>query len=306
MAAPGLAGTDLLASAKCHTLHNGVSMPLLGLGTWRLHGNKLRGGVFGALQEQYGLIDTASVYENEAEIRELLKEAGNPRVFLTSKLQPKDAQGTEAVLRAFDGTIQRLGVDQLDLYLIHWPGSSGVDTSDPENLQLSLTVFLLLCGRLGLMTPWLRKPIIAFQVRAIGVSNFMVTHLENLMEDGAKIMPMIEWHPMCWVPELIPFAKKHNITLQAYSSLGSGENRLLEHPVVKEIAKEIQQPPSVVLLRWALQQGLLVIPCSTSQEHLRENARIFDVQLSDDQMNKLSSIHEEGQHRFCWNPHKIA
>ncbi|XP_026194237.1 uncharacterized protein LOC34621298 [Cyclospora cayetanensis] len=298
MAAPGLAGTDLLASAKCHTLHNGVSMPLLGLGTWRLHGNKLRGGVFGALQEQYGLIDTASVYENEAEIRELLKEAGNPRVFLTSKLQPKDAQGTEAVLRAFDGTIQRLGVDQLDLYLIHWPGSSGVDTSDPENRRRRIESWR------ALEQLYEQK-----KVRAIGVSNFMVTHLENLMEDGAKIMPMvnqIEWHPMCWVPELIPFAKKHNITLQAYSSLGSGENRLLEHPVVKEIAKEIQQPPSVVLLRWALQQGLLVIPCSTSQEHLRENARIFDVQLSDDQMNKLSSIHEEGQHRFCWNPHKIA
>ncbi|CDJ45355.1 aldo/keto reductase family oxidoreductase, putative [Eimeria tenella] len=273
-------------------------MPVIGLGTWRLRGDRLRSGVFGALHERYGLIDTASVYGNEEEIRQLLKEAGNPRVFLTSKLKPEDAQGTEAVLKAFEGTIERLGVEQLDLYLIHWPGSGGVDANSPANRQRRLESWR------ALEQLYEKK-----KVRAIGVSNFLVPHIEQLMEDGAKIMPMVnqlEWHPMCWVPDLIPFAKKHSIVLQAYSSLGSGENRLLDHPVVKEIAKEINQPPSVVLLGWPRQQGLLIIPCSTSQEHLKENLAALTVQLSEDQMKRLGAIHEDVKHRFCWDPNTIA
>lgn len=295
---PNLQGRDLLASAKCRTLANGVQMPLMGLGTWRLTGERLASGVCGALQEGYGLIDSAAVYRNEAEIRELLKKAGNPRVFVTSKLQPKDAQGMEAVLQAFDATIERLGVEQLDLYLIHWPGSNGVSTDSQDNRRLRLESWRAL-----------EKLYEQNKVRAIGVSNFMVSHIDQLMADGATIMPMVnqlEWHPMCWIPEMLPFAKKHGITLQAYSSLGSGEDKLVEHPVVKEIAKEIEQPASVVLLRWPLQQGLLVIPCSTSRDHLRENAAALEVQLSEDQMKRLSAIKETTQHRFCWDPNTIS
>ncbi|CDJ49000.1 aldo/keto reductase family oxidoreductase, putative [Eimeria brunetti] len=298
MACPSLAGVDLLAAAKCRTLHNGVQMPVIGLGTWRLRGDRLRSGVFGALNERYGLIDSAAVYGNEEEIKQLLKEAGNPRVFLTSKLQPGDAQGTEAVVKAFEQTIERLGVQQLDLYLIHWPGSGGVEANDQLNRRRRIESWR------ALEQLYEQK-----KVRAIGVSNFMVPHLEQLMEDGAKIRPMvnqIEWHPMCWVPDLIPYAEKHNIVLQAYSSLGSGETRLLDHDVVKQIAKEINQPPSVVLLRWPLQQGLLVIPCSTSQEHLKENLAALDVQLSEDQMKRLCAIRDTVKHRFCWDPNTIA
>ncbi|CDJ67459.1 aldo/keto reductase family oxidoreductase, putative [Eimeria necatrix] len=279
-------------------------MPIIGLGTWRLRGDRLRSGVFGALQERYALIDTASVYGNEEEIRQLLKEAGNPRIFLTSKLKPEDAQGTEAVQKAFEGTIERLGVEQLDLYLIHWPGSGGVDANSPANRQRRLESWRALEQLYEK-----KKASCEWFVRAIGVSNFLVPHIEQLMQDGAKIMPMVnqlEWHPMCWVPDLIPFAKKHNIVLQAYSSLGSGESRLLDHPVVKEIAKEISQPPSVVLLRWPRQQGLLIIPCSTSQEHLKENLAALTVQLSEDQMKRLGAIHENVKHRFCWDPNTIA
>lgn len=298
MKLPALAGKNLLASAKCQTLHNGVKMPFMGLGTWRLRADRLRAGLCGALHEGYGLIDSAAVYGNEEEIRDFLKEAGNPTVFMTSKLQPRDAQGTEAVLRAFRSTIERLGVEQLDLYLIHWPGSSGVAIDSPDNRRLRLESWRAL-----------EHLYETKKVRAIGVSNFMISHIEELMADGAKIAPMVnqlEWHPMCWIPEMIPFAKKHNITLQAYSSLGSGDDRLMEHPVVKEIAQAIQQPPSVVLLRWPIQQGILVIPCSTSREHLRENLAALEVHLSDDQMNKLSSIQKNGQYRFCWDPNTIA
>ncbi|CDI80285.1 hypothetical protein EAH_00014400 [Eimeria acervulina] len=235
MSCPSLAGVDLLAAAKCRTLYNGVKLPMIGLGTWRLRGDRLRSGVFGALNERYGLIDSAAVYENEEEIRELLKEAG----------------------------------------------SGGVDANSHENRQRRIESWR------ALEQLYEEK-----KVRAIGVSNFLVPHLEQLMEDGAKIRPMvdqIEWHPMCWVPDLIPYAEKHNITLQAYSSLGSGENRLMEHEVVKQIAKEINKSPSVVLLRWPLQQGLVVIPCSTSQEHLRENLEALDVELSEDQMKRLAN-----------------
>ncbi|CDJ57423.1 aldo/keto reductase family oxidoreductase, putative [Eimeria maxima] len=298
MSCPNLAGVDLLAAARCRTLYNGVKMPLIGLGTWRLRGDRLRSGVFGALNERYGLIDSAAVYGNEEEIRQLLKDAGNPRVFLTSKLQPGDAQGKDAVLKAFEKTIERLGVKQLDLYLIHWPGSGGVDANSKVNRQRRIESWR------ALEQLYEEK-----KVRAIGVSNFLVPHLEQLMEDGAKIRPMVnqvEWHPMCWVPDLIPYARKHSIVLQAYSSLGSGENRLFEHEVVKEIAEEVNEAPSVVLLRWALQQGLLVIPCSTSQEHLRENLAALDVVLSEDQMERLCAIRESVTHRFCWDPNTIA
>ncbi|KAL8271703.1 hypothetical protein Esti_004379 [Eimeria stiedai] len=245
MERPNLEGKDLLAAAKSQQLHNKVQMPVLGLGTWRLRGEKLQSGVWGALHEGYGLIDTAAVYGNEEEIRDLLKDAGNPKVFITSKLQPRDANGVEAVLRAFDATIKRLNVKQLDLYLIHWPGKRIHPT--PLNRGLRSESWR------ALEQLYEQK-----KVRAIGVSNFMISHIEELLADGATVVPMLEWHPMCWIPEMIPFAEKHNIILQAYSSLGSGENRLLEHPVVKQIAREINQPPAVVLLRWPLQQGLMM------------------------------------------------
>ncbi|KAL8443189.1 hypothetical protein Emed_006928 [Eimeria media] len=246
---PNLAGKDLMSAAKSLFLHNKVQMPLLGLGTWRLRGEKLKAGVWSALQEGYGLIDTAAVYGNEEEIRDLVKEAG----------------------------------------------SSGVGVDSPKNRRLRLESWR------ALEQLYEQK-----KVRAIGVSNFMISHIQELMEDGANVMPMLEWHPMCWIPEMIPFAKKHNIILQAYSSLGSGEDRLLEHPVVKQIAKEINQPPAVVLLRWPLQQGLMVIPCSTSREHLRENAAALECELTEDQMKRLCSIRDTTQHRFCWDPNTIS
>lgn len=298
MECPQLAGRDLLGSAKCNTLHNGLKIPFLGLGTWRLRGERLCRGLWGALQEKYALVDTAAVYGNEDEIRRFLDEAGNPRVFLTSKLQPRDARGKQAVINAFDATCKRLGVEQLDLYLIHWPGTTGVNAESQENRRLRFESWS------ALEELYAQK-----KVRAIGVSNFMVPHIEHLIADGAKVMPMVnqlEWHPMCWLPEMLKFAKAHGIVLQAYSSLGSGQGKLLEHPVVKQIAEEINHPPSVVLLRWAVQQDVLVIPCSTSQEHLRENAAALEVQLSDDQMNRLSAIQNKEQFRFCWNPNTIA
>ncbi|KAL8431842.1 hypothetical protein ACSSS7_005017 [Eimeria intestinalis] len=304
MERPTLTGEDLLASAKSQALHNKVQMPVLGLGTWRLRGDKLQSGVWGALLESYGLIDTAAVYGNEEEIRDLLKDAGNPRVFITSKLQPRDANGTEAVLRAFDATVKRLNVEQLDLYLIHWPGkraltpsprSSGVAINSPKNRRLRLESWR------ALEQLYEQK-----KVRAIGVSNFMISHIEELLADGATVVPMLEWHPMCWIPEMIPFAKQHNIILQAYSSLGSGKDHLLDHPLIKQIAKEINQPPAVVLLRWPLQQGLMVIPCSTSREHLRENKAALECELSEDQMNRLCSIKDSTQYRFCWDPTTIS
>lgn len=294
MEVPSLAGKDLLAAAKCCTLHNGVKIPFLGLGTWKLKGDRLRSGLYAALSENYGLIDTAAVYENEEEISMLLKQAGNPRVFITSKLQPKDAVGRESTLRAFKETTERLGVDQLDLYLIHWPGTSRVPADSDSNRRMRLE-----CWQ-AMEELYEQK-----KVRAIGVSNFLVRHIEKLMADGAKIMPMVnqlEWHPMCWMPEMISFAKENKIILQAYSSLGSGDNRLLVHPVVKEIAAEIKQPESVVLLRFCVEQGLLIIPCSTSRVHLKENAAALDVQLTKEQMNKLCSIQEKDKHRFCWDP----
>ncbi|KAL8443191.1 hypothetical protein Emed_006930 [Eimeria media] len=133
--APHLEGKDLISAAKCCTLHNGIQMPILGLGTWRLNGDKLRSGVYGALKEGYGLIDSAALYHNEWEIRDLLKRAGNPRVWLSTKLSPEDANGREAVIEAFEKSRRNLGVEQIDLYLIHWPASGKLFTVAPDSRE---------------------------------------------------------------------------------------------------------------------------------------------------------------------------
>ncbi|KAL8431840.1 hypothetical protein ACSSS7_005015 [Eimeria intestinalis] len=299
--APHLEGKDLISTSKCFTLHNGVQMPILGLGTWRLNGDKLRSGVYGALKEGYGLIDSATLYHNEWEIRDLLRRAGNPKVWLSTKLSPEDANGKDAVIEAFEGSRRNLGVEQIDLYLIHWPASGKLFTVAPDSKEKRFESWSALEQLYEEGKASARADVLEVDtwrdVRTIGVSNFLVSHLEELLQ--------LEWHPMCWVPEMIPFAKKHNIALQAYSSLGSGQNRLVDHPVVKEIAKEINQPPAVVLLRWPLQQGLMVIPCSTSRAHLRENKAALECELSENQMNRLCSIKDSTQYRFCWDPNTV-
>lgn len=291
---PNLTGKDLITAAKCFTLSNGVQMPIMGLGTWKLNGEKLYKGICGALSEGYALIDTAALYNNEKEIREILKEAGNPRVWLTTKLNPEEANDKQNILKAFEKSRTNLGVQQIDLYLIHWPASGRLFTTGADSAKKRIETWKVL-----------EELYEEEKVRAIGVSNFMICHLEELLK-VCKVKPMvnqIEWHPFCWNPEMISFAKENKILLQAYCSLGSGAERLLDNDIINEIAEEVEETAPVVLLRWPIEEGIAVIPSSSSLIHFKENKKALEVHLTEEQINKINSIEEKK--RFCWNPEEV-
>ncbi|CBZ53595.1 Oxidoreductase, aldo/keto reductase family,related [Neospora caninum Liverpool] len=307
----------------CVSLRNGVLFPLLGLGTYRLHGEECMTAVQRAVSlRQIMLIDTASVYRNEEEVGKALRDAGargfpwqlylrddcemnircrreasNLGVFLTSKISPKDAAGGRQ--RAYEAALmsmKRLGVEQLDLYLIHWPGVRGHKSSSRENRRLRHE-----CWQ-ALEQLYREK-----KVRAIGVSNFLIRHLEDLIEDGVEVVPMvnqIEFQPLCFDRELVKWGEKHGMRIQAYASLGSGDPRLLRHPTVLAIAVECGVTPALVLLRWALQHDCHIIPCSRKEAHMIEDTHVFDFCLSDEQMTLLDRLCDNTH--FCWDPNIIA
>ncbi|PFH38424.1 putative aldose reductase [Besnoitia besnoiti] len=307
----------------CVALRNGVLFPLLGLGTYRLHGEECVAVVKRAVSLRHiMLIDSASVYRNEEEVGKALRDAGacgfpwqlylrddceanircrreasNLGVFLTSKLSPRDvAGGRQQAYEAALTSMKRLGVEQLDLYLIHWPGARGHKSSSRENRRLRHESWQ------ALEQLYREK-----KVRAIGVSNFLVRHLEDLIEDGVEVVPMvnqIEFQPLCFDRDLARWAEKHDMRLQAYASLGSGDRCLLRHPTVQTVAAECGVTPALVLLRWGLQHGCHLIPCSTSEAHLIENTHVFDFSLSDPQMTLLDRLCDNTH--FCWDPHVIA
>ncbi|KEP67068.1 UNVERIFIED_CONTAM: aldose reductase, putative [Hammondia hammondi] len=307
----------------CASLRNGVLFPILGLGTYRLHGEECMAVVERAVSlRQIMLIDTASVYRNEEEVGKALRDAGargfpwqlylrddcemnircrreasNLGVFLTSKISPKDvAGGRQRAYEAALMSMKRLGVEQLDLYLIHWPGVRGHKSSSRENRRLRHE-----CWQ-ALEQLYKEK-----KVRAIGVSNFLVRHLEDLLEDGVEVVPMvnqIEFQPLCFDRDLLKWGEKHGMRIQAYASLGSGDPRLLRNPTVLAIAVECGVTPALVLLRWAVQHGCHVIPCSRRETHLIEDTHVFDFCLNDEQMTLLDRLCDNTH--FCWDPNIIA
>lgn len=307
----------------CERLRNGVLFPLLGLGTYRLHGEECMAAVRrAAAMREYMLLDTASVYANEEEVGKAMRdaaaqgfpwqlyleedceeniqcrrEASNLGIFLTSKISPKDvAGGRESCYDAALTSLRRLGVHQIDLLLIHWPGIRGLKCNSKENRRLRHQCWL------ALEQLYKEK-----RVRAIGVSNFLVRHIENLIEDGIEILPMvnqIEFQPRSFDLELAAWCSSHDIRMQAYASLGSGDRSLLVNPVVQRVAAECGVTPALVLLRWGLQHGCHLIPCTVQLSHLQENTHVFNFSLSEQQMQQLDHLHDNTH--FCWDPALIA
>ncbi|KAM9501473.1 glyoxal reductase [Clarias gariepinus] len=279
---------------SCVRLNTGVQMPLLGLGTFRLRGpEETYQTVDAALTAGYRAFDTAAVYRNEADIGQalctLLPKHGLSRadVFITTKLSPRD-QGS----KARDGclrSLEQLGLDYIDLFLIHWPGTQGIDVTDkrnPDNRAQSWAT--------------LEEFHAEGKFRAIGVSNYTVQHMQELLK-SCRVVPavlQVEFHPRLAQRELRELCQKSAVCFQAYSSLGTGV--LLSDPLVQELAEQCEKTPAQVLLRWAVQQNVPVLPKSCRPDRVLENGRLFDFELSDSDMAKLSAL--DCGEKFCWDP----
>lgn len=266
------------------TLYNGINMPWFGLGVFKVEeGPELVNAVRMAIKHGYRSIDTAAIYGNEEGvgqgIREGLEAAGIKRedLFVTSKVWNADL-GYESTLKAYDESLRKLGLEYLDLYLIHWP----VEGKYIEAWKALETLYKE--GR----------------VKAIGVSNFQIHHLEKLMNE-TEIKPMVnqvEYHPRLTQKELQAYCRENRIQLEAWSPLMQGE--LLNQEDLQQIADKYQKSIAQIILRWDLQNGVVTIPKSTKEHRIIENASIFDFELSNEDMQRIDSLNQD--HRVGPDP----
>jgi methylglyoxal/glyoxal reductase len=258
------------------TLNNGVKMPWFGLGVFKVEeGPELVTVVKNAIIHGYRSIDTAAIYGNEEGvgqgIREGIKEAGITReeLFVTSKVWNADL-GYESTLAAYETSLNKLGLAYLDLYLIHWP----VEGKYKDTWNALETLYKE--GR----------------VKAIGVSNFQIHHLKDLMQD-AKIKPMVnqvEYHPRLTQEELRAFCRENDIQLEAWSPLMQGQ--LLENEALRMIADRYKKTVAQVILRWDLQNGVVTIPKTTKEQRIFENSKVFDFKLTEEDMSRINNLNQ--------------
>jgi diketogulonate reductase-like aldo/keto reductase len=255
------------------TLNNGVKMPRMGLGVWQVdEGREVEQSVLAALRAGYRSIDTAAAYGNEVGVGKAIRESGIPRgeLFVTTKLWNAH-HGYDSTLRAHEASLKKLGLDYVDLYLIHWP----VKGKYLETWRAFETLYKE--GR----------------IRAIGVSNFHIHHLEDVLEKFPTVpaVDQIELHPLLAQKELREFCAKHGIQVEAWSPLMQGR---LNIPVLADIAKKHGKSPAQVVLRWDLQSGIVTIPKSVHEARIIANADVFDFELSADEMAAIDAL-DKGQ-----------
>jgi len=261
-------------------LNNGIMIPRLGLGVYQSPpGEVTQGAVEYALKVGYRHIDTARIYGNESDVGAALRKSGIKRedMFVTTKLWNSD-QGYETALKACDDSLKRLGLKYLDLYLIHWP------VPEVRNESWDALTKLLKDGK----------------CRSIGVSNYTIQHLTELLED-ADVVPMVnqvEFSPFLYQKQLLDYCEKNKIQVEAYSPLTQGAK--LNHPTIQQIAKKHGKTPAQVLLRWSLQHNLVTIPKSVREERIKENSQVFDYNLTSEDMRVLDSLDEN--FRNSWDP----
>lgn len=266
------------ASVPRIQLNDGHSIPQLGFGVFKVDPDETERIVDDALEIGYRHIDTARIYGNEAGVGKAIAASGIPReqLFITTKLW-NDDQGTQSVFDAFDASLERLGLEYLDLYLIHWPAPARdryVETWRAfEELAAS--------GR----------------VRSIGVSNFLVPHLERLLAETGTVpaVDQIELHPAHQQPATVEFAEENRIAIEAWGPLGQGKYPLLEHQEVTDAAAAHGRSPAQVVIRWHLQRGFIVFPKSNRRERMAENFDVFDFALDDTEMEAITALEREGR-----------
>lgn len=254
------------------TLHNGVGMPWLGLGVYRSEeGREVENAALHAIEVGYRLIDTAKMYQNESGVGSAVRASGIAReeLFVTTKVWNSD-QGYDSTLAAFEGSLERLGLGYLDLYLVHWPVK----------------------GRYKDTWRALERLYRDGRARAIGVCNFQVHHLDDLLQDAA-ITPMVnqvEYHPLLTQEELRAHCLRLGIQMEAWSPLMRGQ---LAQPVLGELALKYGRTPAQIVLRWDLQNGVVTIPKSVRPERISENSGVFDFALSEEDMRRIAGLNQE-------------
>ncbi|GGB64384.1 aldo/keto reductase [Fictibacillus barbaricus] len=254
-------------------LHNGVQMPWVGLGVYKAEdGDEVIQAIKWAIDAGYRSIDTASLYENEAGVGQAIAESHVPReeLFITTKVWNTD-QGYERTLEAFNASLERLGLDYVDLYLVHWPV--------PEMYKETWKA--------------LEKIYNDGRAKAIGVSNFKKHHLEDLIAD-AEIKPMVnqvEYHPRLTQEDLLSYCKEKGIQLEAWRPLLKGE--IFEEPTLVELAEKYNKSVAQIILRWDLQNGVVTIPKSVTKNRIEENIDIFDFELTNKDMSRISALNQD-------------
>ena len=258
---------DLTSTVK---LNNGVEIPWVGLGVFKsVPGQETEQAVRWALEIGYRHVDTAAFYENEADVGRALKDSGVPResVFITTKVWNTD-QGYQQTLKAFDRSRGKLGLDVVDLYLVHWP----VKAKYKETWKA------------------MEKLLAEGKVRAIGVSNFLAHHLEDLRKN-AQVTPavnQVEFHPFLVQEDLLMYDLRNGVRHEAWSPLTRA--RSLDNPIITEIARRCGKTSAQVILRWDIQLGVVTIPKSIHRERILENSKVFDFELAHDDVARISAL----------------
>lgn len=271
--------TSLTSDLK---LSNGVTIPGLGYGTYQTSPEDAYRAVTDALAVGYRHIDTAARYGNESGVGQAVKDSGLKReeVFITSKLWNTE-RGYDKTMAAFEKTLAELGTDYLDLYLIHWPANEKQFGQEAAALNLDTWRAFEDLYKVG-------------KIKAIGVSNFMPNHLEALLAQ-AEIKPMvnqIEVHPGWPQTEVIRYCQRNDILVEAWAPLG--EAAALSNSVLAKIAAKYDHTPAQVCLRWEIQQGILPLPKSVHKERMAENTKLFDFELTEDEMDIIGALRNLG------------
>ena len=268
---------------KFKTLNNGLNIPQLGYGVWKIPDEDAALAVGQALEAGYRLIDTARIYGNERGVGKAIANSDIPRedLFITTKLWNAD-QGYETTLKAFDESLDKLGLDYVDLYLIHWPTPMYDNYVDTYKAMEKIYKD----GR----------------AKAIGVCNFDIEHLERIM-DECEVKPtvnQVECHPFLQQKELRTFCEKHDIQIESYSPLMNG-TRVLDEDIIKDIADQYGKTPAQVILRWHLQSDLVTIPKTVTPSRMKENLDVFDFELSQADMDKIATLDRNERHNKAPN-----
>ncbi len=265
------------------TLNNGKTMPILGLGVFQ-SAEQTYNAIRCALDAGYRHIDTASLYGNEEQVGKAVRDSGIPRneIFVTTKLWNTE-QRSHKQKEAFWASMQRLNIDYIDLYLLHWPV--------PEAFRESWSVLEELCDGKNL--------------KSIGVSNFLKHHIDELME-SARIKPavdQVEVHPYNTKANLRQYLKEHGIACEALSPLGRDNKQLITDPAIAAIGEKYGKSVAQVILRWDVQNGIITIPKSVHAERILQNSQIFDFELSAEEMQKIEALNRNQLHEdpetFC-------